>query len=265
MRQAVARTQVDYAELLLGRDGPGDRARAIELLNGALEAARELGMRLLVERALGAKLRAQGVALAGTRVSLDAVVSLVQHERPDLGSHTAPDGTVTILFTDLEGSTAMTERLGDVRAQALLREHNRLVREQVTAHGGFEVKSQGDGFMVAFQSARRALHCAIAIERAFAARNDAAADEPLWVRIGLHTGEAIREADDFFGRAVIQAARIAAAATGGEILVSSLMRELTAGAQEFRFDDGRDLELKGLRGTHRVFGLTWQADGLPAT
>src|SRR5206468_1190921 len=79
--------------------------------------------------------------------------------------HAAPDGTVTILFTDIEGYTAMTERLGDLRAQEVLRAHNAIIREQVTAHGGFEVKSQGDGFMVAFSSARRAILCAIAMQR----------------------------------------------------------------------------------------------------
>jgi class 3 adenylate cyclase len=259
MRQALARTQVELADLLLDRDAPGDRPRALELLNAALGIAQALGMKRVIEHALGQKLRAQGIVTRDVNVSIDAVVELVQRERPDLRLHAAPDGTVTLLFTDLEGSTALIERLGDAQAQTLLRVHNRLVRDQVTAHGGFEVKSLGDGFMVAFQSARRGLRCALGIARAFAAHNVAHPEEPLRVRIGLHTGEAIREDDDFFGRAVIQAARIAAAARGGEILVSSLFQELTASMGEANFDAGHEVELKGLSNPHRVFRVNWES------
>src|SRR5207302_7910730 len=78
--------------------------------------------------------------------SVDEVASTVASERPSLRPAAAPDGTVTILFSDIEGSTALNERLGDVRWLELLRVHNRLVRDQVQASGGFEVKSQGDGF-----------------------------------------------------------------------------------------------------------------------
>ena len=253
----LARSQVEYAELLLADGTPAERSRALDLLNRAIETAQRLGMRPLVDRALAAKLRAQGLN-GGAGGSLDAVVSLVERERPDLRSRAAPDGTVTILFTDIEGSTAMTERLGDHRAQEILHAHNRIVREQVAAHGGFEVKSQGDGFMVAFSSARRALACAIAIQRALDARA-APPDERLRVRAGLHTGEAIKEADDFFGKNVILAARIAAQAIGGEILVSSLLKELVESAGDVRFDGGRELVLKGLSGTHQVFAVAWAA------
>ncbi|MBI1886168.1 MAG: hypothetical protein HYS09_07660, partial [Chloroflexi bacterium] len=82
--------------------------------------------------------------------------------------------------------------------------------------------------------------------------------EPVHVRIGLHTGEAIKEADDFFGKNVILAARIADQAGGGQVLVSSLLRELTQSAGEFTFDKGREVELKGLSGLHRVFEVVWQ-------
>ncbi|MFQ5879236.1 MAG: adenylate/guanylate cyclase domain-containing protein, partial [Dehalococcoidia bacterium] len=157
-----------------------------------------------------------------------------------------------------EGFTAMTERLGDQRAQAVLHAHNAIVRQQVAAHSGFEVKSQGDGFMVAFQSARRALECAIAVQRALAAYNDEHRDEPIRVRIGLHTGEAIKEAEDFFGKAVILAARIADAAQGGEILVSSLLKELTESAGDIRFGEGREVELKGLAGRRGVHEVVWE-------
>ena len=159
------------------------------------------------------------------------------------------------MFTDIEGSTAMTERLGDQKAQDVLHIHNAIIREQVAAHQGFEVKSAGDGFMLAFSSARRALACSIAIQRTFAAHNAENADEPIRVRIGLHTGEAIKEGEDFFGKSVILAARIASQAQGEQVLVSSLPKALVESSGEFEFGDGKELELKGLAGIHQVFGL----------
>src|SRR3989442_891259 len=98
---------------------------------------------------------------------------------------------------------------------SLLREHNNIVRKHLRDHRGFEVKSEGDGFMLAFQSAMQALRCAIAIQRELAKRNDGAA-EPIKLRMGMHTGEVIKEANDFFGKNVILAARIAAQAVGGQ-------------------------------------------------
>ena len=92
---------------------------------------------------------------------------VVEAEKPDLRTHAAPDGTVTIMFSDIEDSTVLTERLGDQAWQELLRKHNALIREQLQAHEGYEVKTMGDGFMVAFQSAKKGLDCAIAIQRAF--------------------------------------------------------------------------------------------------
>ena len=213
-------------------------------------------MKVVVERALALKLQAQGIDPTVSQSSIDAVASAVYVDKPDLRQHAAPDGTVTILFTDIEGSTVITERLGDQRWLELLRGHNAIVREQVAAHDGFEVKAEGDGFMLAFGSARRALQCAVDTQRAFARHNESA-DEAIRVRIGLHTGEAIKEADDFYGKNVILAARIAAQAQGGEILVSSLLKELTESAGDIQFGEGREVELKGLAGSHRVFEVAW--------
>ena len=106
--------------------------------------------------------------MAPAPTTIEDVAASVVMERPNLQAHAAPDGTVSILFSDIENSTVMTERLGDLRAQEVLREHNELVRRQVAEQKGFEVKSMGDGFMVAFSSARRALLCAIGIQRAVA-------------------------------------------------------------------------------------------------
>ena len=174
-------------------------------------------------------------------------------------AHLAPDGTVAILFSDIEDSTVLTERLGDEQWLELLREHNAIFREQVSRHDGYEVKSQGDGFMLAFPDPSEALECAIDVQRAFAERDREGPNETLRVRMGLHTGEVISEEGDYFGKNVILAARIAAQAGGGEILVSEEMRQAASGrdANGLRFDDGREVELKGLAGSHRVYRAEW--------
>jgi class 3 adenylate cyclase len=185
--------------------------------------------------------------------SVDEVASSVAAERPSLRPAAAPDGTVTILFSDIEGSTALNERLGDVRWLELLREHNSVVRRHVQEFGGFEVKAQGDGFMVAFASARRAIECARAIQEAMAADLGDHPDGPIRVRIGLHTGEALRDESDFYGKNVVVAARITDEAQGGEILVSSVVRQLTESAGDVGFENAREVELAGLAGTHVVY------------
>jgi len=256
-RPYVALTQQEYAEMLLERGQAGDVEKAGKLVAAALEIAEELGMAGVVERCLAMKLEAQGISTIDAYTSIDAVASTVYTEKPDLQKHAAPDGTVTILFSDIEGSTAKTEELGDQRWMEVLREHNAIVREELAAHDGFEVKSEGDGFMLAFQSARKALQCAIETQKAFAKRA-ASSDVPISVRIGLHTGEVIKEGDDFFGKHVNLAARIAGQANGGEVLVSSLLKELTSSGGDITFSDGREVELKGLSGTQQVYAVSWQ-------
>jgi class 3 adenylate cyclase len=113
-----------------------------------------------------------------------------------------PEGTVTFVFTDIVALTEIAERLGDRRWIELLAEHDRLLRRGAAAHGGHEVKSQGDGLMLAFASARRAIDFAIAVQLSIADRNARTTDEPFVVRVGMHTGEAIAQGEDFLGRAV---------------------------------------------------------------
>jgi adenylate cyclase len=188
--------------------------------------------------------------------SIAAVAEAVAQERPDLTATAAPDGTVTIAFTDIEESTALNERLGDRGWVELVRAHDRHVRERAEACGGSVVKSAGDGFMLAFPSARRGLECAVALQRELAEQNTAG--HRVRVRMGLHTGEPIREGDDFFGRDVAYAARVASAATGGEILVSSLVRELTRGT-ELTYGEPRELEFKGFDGPQPVYPVVWSS------
>src|SRR3954454_7280475 len=185
--------------------------------------------------------------------SVDEMAISVAAERPSLRPAAAPDGTVTILFSDIEGSTVLNERLGDVRWLELLRVHHSVVRDQVKACGGFEVKSQGDGFMIAFPSARRAIQCARSIQEAIARDLGDHPDGPIRVRIGLHTGEAIREESDFYGRNVVVAARIADEAKGGEILASAVVKQLTESAGDVSFEEDREVELAGLTGTHVLY------------
>ena len=256
----VTRTQYSYASMLLARDAPGDRAHAEELVSAAIDTAQQLGMKVLLEHALALKLKIQGRELPDTNSSIDAVATAVVAERPDLGLQRAPDGTVTILFSDIESFMALTGRLGDQRAHAVLQAHNRIIRTQLTHHAGFEVKSQGDGFMVAFSSARRALLCAIAVQRALAGYAAEHPEEPIRVRVGLHTGEVIKEGEDFFGTTVNLAARIAAQARGGEILVSSVLKELTESAGDLCFGAGRSVHLKGVAGARTLFSVLWAGE-----
>jgi len=165
-------------------------------------------------------------------------------------------GLVTILFTDVEGSTSLTDRLGDAKARDLLREHERLTREALKAHSGSEIKTMGDGFMASFGSPTQALECAISLQQSFAERNESA-DEPIRVRIGLNAGEPIAEDEDLFGTAVNVAARVAAKAQGGEILVSDVVRQLVAG-KKFPFSDRGETELKGLEDPVRLFEVGWR-------
>jgi class 3 adenylate cyclase len=164
----------------------------------------------------------------------------------------------TVLFTDVEGSTSLTQRLGDAKARELLREHERITREALRAYGGSEIKTMGDGFMASFSSATTALECAISMQRAFAEHNESA-EEPIRVRIGLNAGEPIAEDDDLFGTAVILAARIAARAEGGEILASDVVRQLVAG-KGFLFSDRGDVVLRGFEDPARLYEVRWRED-----
>jgi class 3 adenylate cyclase len=159
------------------------------------------------------------------------------------------------MFSDIEQSTAATERLGDLRAQEMLRIHNQIVRQNLAEFGGFEVKTLGDGFMVAFPSPRRAVLCAISILKEMARPSDRYSERLPRVRMGLHTGEPIREAGDFFGKSVIIAARIGAVAEAGEILLSAATKEMVQEAGDLSFDAGREVKLKGLSGTYTVFAV----------
>jgi len=243
----------------------GERTRALEKLDAALESYRRLGFgQRWIERVLADKLRAQGVDSSDVRTSIAAIVDSIGRTRPDFRPHAAADGLVTLLFSDMEGFTEMTERLGDREAHRVMQAHHAIVRRELAAHGGTEVELQGDGFLLAFGDARRAVACAIAIQRAFARHSAEHPEQPIRVRIGLHTGEAIREADGFFGKTVILAARVTSQAKGGEILVSDATRALVDAPVE----RPRQTELKGLAGRYTLHPIAWastETTSRPAT
>ena len=200
------------------------------------------------------------LVLENARPGIDAIHAFLGDKGWTLAEH-APKGSKgggavhTILFTDLASSTALTQRLGDAKAQELLRAHNSIVREALKAHGGTEIKHTGDGFMASFASAAGALGCAVAIQRAFNEHNETPA-EPIRVRIGLNAGEPIAEDEDLFGAAVIRAARIAALAQAGEILVSNVVQELAEG-KVFLFSDRGEIVLRGFDDPVRLFEVRW--------
>jgi len=190
----------------------------------------------------------------GIDVPIEKIADLVQAERPDLGSQAAADGTITVVFTDIVGSTELTNAFGDRAWREVLRAHNRIIEDATRAEGGTGVKGQGDGFMLTFSSARRALAASAVIQRRIGdAFNDPGT--PIQVRIGMHTGELLREGDDFFGGALNYAARVASSAGGNEIVVSSLVHDLVSSTGEFAFSQPREVELKGFTGKHRVYPL----------
>ena len=204
----------------------------------------------------------EGAALAPYLGDMEAVTNAIdkflgESEEAAAGAEPPEAGAFrTVLFTDVEGSTALTQRLGDAKARELLREHERMVREALKAHGGSEVKTMGDGFMASFSSATKALECAIAIQRAFAQHNESV-EEPIKVRVGLNAGEPIAEDEDLFGTAVNLAARICAHAEAGQILAPVVVRELAAGKQ-FLLADLGETELRGFEDPVRLYEVSWR-------
>jgi hypothetical protein len=160
-----------------------------------------------------------------------------------------------ILFTDMEGSTALNDRLGDERAIAILRTHNGVIRQALEQFQGREVKHTGDGFMASFTSATRAVECAIAIQRELAHQNTGA-DNPIRVRMGLSAGEPVEEHKDLFGSAVQLAARVCAHAGPGQILAPNVIRELCIG-KGFLFADQGEQALRGFEEPRRIYEVAW--------
>jgi class 3 adenylate cyclase len=201
--------------------------------------------------------RSQASSAASVSVASDNVPA-APADLDALGhSDVVADGTVTILFSDMVDYAGTTERIGDQASLRRLHDHHRIVRQALQRYGGREVKVQGDGFMIAFNGAARAMRCAMEIQRAFRDHVPPVGEDPIVVHIGINTGDAVVEGDDFIGHTVIVASRLADAAAPGEILVSSLSEQLVAGSGEFAFGAPRETRLKGMTRLQMSVSLRW--------
>jgi len=187
----------------------------------------------------------------------DSVLRAIADFLGDPVPEAAGQAPLTILFTDMEGSTTLTQRIGDDRAQEVLRNHNAIIRNAVNAQGGREIKHTGDGVMASFPAASLAILCAIHVQMGLDQYNEANPDHPIHVRIGINTGEVIAEEQDLFGTAVQLSARICAHAEPGQILVSDVVRQLVAG-KDFQFVDCKETTLRGFKEPVRLYEVSWK-------
>lgn len=199
---------------------------------------------------------------AAVRSNIEDLADWAEVERPDLARVT-PDGRVVILFSDIEESTALNERIGDRAFVRLISAHDKLVHQLVKKQSGHVVKSQGDGFMVAFARAEQAVRCSIDVQQALDRDAKRKRHAEIRVRIGIHMGRSVRRGEDLFGRNVAMAARVAGQAVGGQILVSEPVRDAVSDCADIAFDEGHEVELKGFSGSYRLF--TVEPEAVPQT
>ena len=229
-----------------------DRARTRRKPQGGLPP-----LKAMLETA--ARVREEGLGEV-LRSSMDDLAGLAEEAEPELREIAGRDGRITIFFSDIEDSTALNEELGDRGWVKLLAAHEKVVRDSVSNHSGHVVKSQGDGFMIAFASPDDAVNSAIGIQRGLASSNHRRLrSNPIQVRIGVHTGRAVEKGGDLFGRNVALAARVADEAGGGQILVTADVSE-TIEDEAISFTPHGEAELKGLPGTYELLAVDWEQD-----
>lgn len=192
------------------------------------------------------------------RVERSNGASLAEETRQAIRERASSEGIVTILFTDIVDSTRLQQRLGDEGAQERFRQHGRIVRGTIARHGGHEIKTAGDGFMIAFGDVTASLACAVELQRAVAEDNGRNPGQELQVRIGLNCGHALREEEDVFGSVVVVAARIASLARGGQILVTETARGLAGSQRGVRYLHVGRRRLKGLDGSYDLWAVPWR-------
>jgi class 3 adenylate cyclase len=190
--------------------------------------------------------------------SMESVARSVNHAPPALHAVQQDSGTVTIVFSDIESSTEQATAMGDAAWMRVLSAHNDIIRRHTQAWEGVVVKNQGDGFMLTFGGARRALRSMIAVQQELQQAARRVPELGVRIRVGVHTGEVIAEDGDIFGKHVMMAARVGGVAAGGEILVSSLVREIASARGDVKFGEPRVALLKGIEGEHLVYPLLWE-------
>jgi class 3 adenylate cyclase len=190
------------------------------------------------------------------RTSIDVIASALEPVWPDFGRLSSPDGALSLMLSDIDDAAKVAERLGPEQWAELLLDHHTLVRQVVGHHDGQVARVEDDGFMAYFNSAHAALHCGIELRRTFSS----GADTGVALRMGLHSGFVIASPDQMLGRNVVLAARIADKAVGGEILVSSALKEYTERDPRFRFEPRGEFHFKGMLGEHLVYAVLSQDD-----
>jgi|GEM_PF-459607 len=204
------------------------------------------------------RLREGGVGALAT-ASFEELSRFVTEDRIEIERIATPDGTVTILFSDIVDSTSRNERLGDRKWLKVLRAHDEVVRREVEARRGHVVKSQGDGFMVVFPDPLAGVRAALAIQAAVHGRRRLRSAD-IHLRIGLHTGRVLNHEGDYFGRNVALAARVAAYAGADEVLLTDTVRDAVAECEDLQVTLVASTELKGLTGEHRLWSVDSHAE-----
>lgn len=193
------------------------------------------------------------------RSTIHVIADALIEEQFDFGGRSSPEGAITLLLTDIERAADLLRQLGEPASANLLRDHNALVHQLAQGYGGEIMRAQADGFLVRFVSAHSALRCALKLRDAFAGLPLPLTGEPLRIRIGLHTGHIIATEGNLFGRNVVLAARIADHARGGEILVSSVLKEYTENDISYVFEHVGDVHFKGVAREHRIYSVEWRS------
>ena len=190
-----------------------------------------------------------------TRIEKNMATSMAEWNKPKVKE--ADAGPVTVLFTDIAGSTAMTQNLGDAGAQHVVRAHNRVVREALTMWNGKEVKHTGDGIMASFVKTSDSLDAAMQMQRETAEYTAQNADKPLHLKIGINAGEPIAEDNDLFGSTVQMSARIVDKAQADEIFVSEIVRGICAG-KSYKFTSRGTYPMKGFEVDPVLYEVVWK-------
>lgn len=196
------------------------------------------------------KLREELAEAKAAQKLLELQKKLSERELQRIERQALPEGVAVFLFTDIEDFTEFLERRGDERAYPLLRKHHELIRRCAERHGGLVLKELGDGFLLSFSSAKRALLCAAEIRQLW---ERSGLGEELKVRMGLHAGEPVKDGQDVIGHAVNVAERVMEQAEGGQILVSQLVKELAGSLEGFQFVDRGERRLKGVKQPLRLY------------
>jgi class 3 adenylate cyclase/energy-coupling factor transporter ATP-binding protein EcfA2 len=261
LRLAPAVTQAFEGAELKASDYAGPHHISKESAGRELRQAVEAGVLQVVRYPQGeAGFRAGPDLLRSVAEGLGQQVNAAQPLTPEtiIGSLSVgqTEGTVTIMFTDVEGSTNLLSTRGFTESHEIMKAYESIIDEKVAEHAGRRIKGLGDGLMVSFGSSRHGVECAIEIQRAIAEYSKQNPERKIRIRIGLNTGEVVEEAGDIFGAAVNVAARVAGKAKGGEILVSDVVRALVGPVAEIVFDYKGAYKLKGFPDRWRIHKVT---------